>query len=76
MPDQNGPTKVSIDMTEMGPGWLYFDAGQNPPARDELPLWLNRCLVEWLQSHPDARPRSTLGIVADGATVGIHLWFD
>ncbi|MEX0718570.1 MAG: hypothetical protein WD066_18400 [Planctomycetaceae bacterium] len=76
MPSGNGPSKVSIDMLDMGPGWVFFQAGKIPPTPEQLPHLLSRTLNSWLQAHPSFVVRTTLPIVAEGATVGIHVWFD
>jgi DNA-directed RNA polymerase sigma subunit (sigma70/sigma32) len=43
-------------------------------------LWRMRWLLVWephaLESQPAIRVRSTLPIIKDGNTIGIHVWFD
>lgn len=72
----NGTSKVSIDMLEMGPGWVFFQAGKLPPPPEQLPYLLNRTLNSWLDANPSFVVRAALPIVADGMTVGIHVWYD
>ena len=76
MPNQNGNTKITINATRLGPGWLFFTPGEHALSEREIPHWLGRCLSDWLRDHPDARPRAVLPLVSDGNTVGIHLWYD
>ena len=70
------PEQVSIDLIELGPGWVYFEAGRQQPEVGELPFFLNQTLIGWLKEHPHYHVRATQGLVCDGHTVGIHVWFD
>ncbi|MBC8871906.1 MAG: hypothetical protein H8E44_20955 [Planctomycetes bacterium] len=76
MSDGNGSSKVNIDRVKMGEGWFYFEAGKSKPNLENLPLLLNRAMFEWLQEDPAIVVRNTLGIVADGVPLGIHVWYD
>ena len=69
-------SQVSIDMVQMGPDWVYFEAGQGQPAIPELPLFLNQALVGWLREHPHYRVRATQGVVQAGTMLGLHAWYD
>ena len=43
---------------------------------ERLPLLLSQSLAVWSSKRPNLKVRSTLGIVEDGYTVAIHVWFD
>lgn len=73
----NGSSKGFTQVIEMAPGWLLFVASPtDPPPIDELPAALSQGLVQWLRAQPSIRVRSTLPMVQNGNTVGIHVWFD
>ena len=76
MSDGNGSSKVNIDRVQVGEGWVFFEAGKSKPSLDKLPLLLSGAMSEWLRENPANVVRSTLGIVANGVTVGIHVWYD
>lgn len=76
MSNGNGTSQVTIDRVEMGAGWVYFEPGKNKPSVEELPSLLNRAMSDWLAENPSHVVRTTLGIVANGVTVGIHVWYD
>jgi hypothetical protein len=60
----------------LAPGWVVYQAGTPPPERKKLPFALQGHLRKDLTEHPTVRVRSSLGIVQDGNTVAIHLWYD
>jgi hypothetical protein len=73
----NGSSKGFINATDLGPGWVVLAASPgDPPPADEVPFALSQCLEKWLKARPEARVRSTLGIVRGGHTIGIHVWYD
>lgn len=72
----NGAPKVTIDVVQAGPGWVVVQAGDHKPEPHLLPEFLNRALMDWLKTHPECRVRTALGIVSNGFTVGLHVWFD
>ena len=80
--DSNGEShressaQITIDMLELGPGWVYFEAGRQQPAAAELPRFLNQTLIGWLQEHPHYRVRAAQGLLRSGHTVGLHVWYD
>lgn len=76
MPSGNGSSKVSIDMLEMGPDWVFFQAGKIPPTQEQLPQLLSRTLKSWLEANLSFVVRAALQIVFEGMTVGIHVWYD
>jgi hypothetical protein len=76
MSDGNGSPGVTIDRVQLGLDWVYFEPGQNPPPIEELPIFLNQALLDWLRANPSFAVRATLPIVSGGATVGIHVWYD
>lgn len=73
-PNPNGHSKITIVATQLADGWVYFNTSD--PRSDELPNYLNKSLVDWLKAHPNAKPRATLPIIAEGDLIAIHLWFD
>jgi hypothetical protein len=73
----NGSSKGSINVTMQGPGWVVVYASQkDPPPPDQLPYALSQGLEKWLKGQPHVRVRTTLPIVKDGNTIGIHVWYD
>ncbi len=68
--------QITIDRVEMGTGWVCFEGGENPPAPDQLPLYLNDALENWLRNNSEFRVRTMLPIVINGNTVSINVWFD
>jgi len=67
---------ITINVVEMGPGWIFFEIGDVKPSPHKLAYTLNRAMYDWLHDNPQVAVRNTLGIVADGMTVGIHIWYD
>ena len=73
----NGSSKGFTNAVTMGPGWVLFVASQSdPPPPDELPYALSQGLEQWVKGQPGIRVRSTLPIIKDGNTIGIHVWYD
>lgn len=72
----NGTTKVTIDVAELGRGWIYIGPGKAGPTLEDLPVYLDRALRDWLANHPTAALRCVLPITAAGTTVAIHVWYD
>ena len=68
--------EITIDRMEMGTGWVCFQGGENPPSPDQLPLFLNDALSNWLTHNPEFKIRSILPLVVSGNTVAINVWFD
>ena len=75
-PDGNGEDRVRTAAEQIGPDHVVFHPGRAPDDPAELPFVLSRALVGWLADNADVRVRSTLGVVANGQTAAIHLWFD
>ncbi len=73
----NGSSKGFTNLIPMGTGWVLFVASQSdPPPPNELPYALSQGLEQWLKNQPGIRVRSTLPMIKDGNTIGIHVWFD
>ncbi len=70
------PQQHTIDRFDIRPGWVIFKAGKSAPPPDLLPLMLSQTIGTWLRQTPHLVVKSTLPIVAQGATVEIHVWFD
>ena len=68
--------EFTIDRLDMGPGWVCFQAGQQPPPLDQLPAMLNHCFYTWLQRNSEFRVRASLPVTESGNTVAIHVWFE
>ncbi len=69
-------TEFTIDRLELGTGWVCFQGGETPPAPDQLPMFLNEAMLDWLMRHPEFKVRTTLPIVCEGNTVALNVWFD
>lgn len=75
--DGNGSTKGLTVVTQLAPGWVVCaPSPSDPPPDEDLPYALSQGLEQWLRLHPSVRVRSTLPIVKNGSTVGIHVWYD
>jgi len=72
----NGTSKVTIDVTELGSGWIHIGPGKVAPTLDNLPVYLDRALRDWLANHPTAVIRTVLPLTAAGTTIGVHVWYD
>jgi hypothetical protein len=72
----NGPPKITVTAVRKGPGWLYFGIGQDLPLMTSATPFVNQAFCDWQKENPTYQVRSALGIVSDGATIGIHVWFD
>lgn len=68
--------QVTIDVEDPGDGWAYIHAGEKEPDLSVLPHLLNDVLLKWMKNYPDRRIVTTQGIVVEGTTVGIHIWYD
>jgi len=69
-------SQITIDRMEMGTGWVCFQAGENPPPLEELPVFLNQTFCSWLQRNPEFNVKTVLPIVESGNTVANHVWFE
>jgi hypothetical protein len=43
---------------------------------ERLPDLLSKSLSAWTLDRPDLRVRTAVGIVEDGFTAALHIWFD
>jgi hypothetical protein len=73
--------QVEVVVQIMGEGWLMVHAVlptefQRQVEFERQPNLIHRTLVDWLQKNPSVKVRSTLGIVEDGFTIAVHVWFD
>ena len=68
--------QVTIDRVDMGTGWVCFQPGEQPPANEDLPRYLNHAICTWLQRNPEFSVRATLPIAENGYMVAVHIWFD
>jgi len=76
MTSGNGTSKVTIDITGLGPGWIHIGPGKAGPALEDLPVYLDRAIRDWLAKHPAAVIRTALPLTAAGTTIGVHIWYD
>ncbi len=74
--DGNGTGTVKVDAVRIASDCVLFHAGDPPPTPNNLPLLLATALRDWLAANSACRVRDTLGIVVDGNTVALHVWFD
>lgn len=72
----NGNTKVYIDAIEKKPGYLIICPQTIAAVADQLPVYLSQTLEKWFVEHPSCRVRASVGIVMDGQTVALHVWYD
>ncbi len=75
-PNLENENQITIDRFEMGTGWVCFEGGENPPAPEQLPIYLNEALGDWQRSNSEFKVRTILPLVVDGNTVAINVWFD
>lgn len=76
-----GPGHVEVVVEKLGDGWVMISTAfptefQKLVEFERLPHLINETLVAWLGAHPGVRVRSSLGIVEDGYTIALHLWYD
>ncbi len=76
MAEDQQQESITINVVEMGVGWIFFELGEIKPRGHQLAYTLNRAMYDWLQDNPRVVIRTALPIVADGMTTGIHLWYD
>ena len=80
---------IGYDDTEIGTLQIVVDGSVNSavirPAMTEfkklaeinrLPTPLSETLANWTRNRPDYRVHTVFGIMEDGYTVAIHIWFD
>jgi hypothetical protein len=72
----NGKPQVTVTAKQMGPGWVYLGIARDVPPIASATPFVNQAFCDWQQDHPTYRVRAATGIVSDGATIGIHVWFD
>jgi hypothetical protein len=68
--------QITIDRVEMGIGWVCFEGGETPPPPDQLPLYLNDAIANWLRSNSEFKVTTTMPLVVNGNTVAINIWFE
>ena len=68
--------QITIDRIEMGTGWVCFQGGETPPSPDQLPLFLNDAVANWLGNNSEFKVRTVFPLVVNGNTVAINVWFD
>lgn len=71
----NGSGRYEIDTVQLGAGWIFIELGKTKPSAAQQGAALSGALTGWLKQHPDCCVRSTLPIVSEGETVGVHLWY-
>jgi hypothetical protein len=65
-----------ISVNDPSNGWAHFYPGKRPPPIEVTPRFLSNVLKQWMKDHPDRKIYNTLGIVRDGMTVELHVWYD
>ena len=68
--------EITIDRVDIADGWVCFQAGEKPPAPDQLALYLSHTMTNWLKRNSEFRVRTVLPMTVEGNTVAIHVWFD
>ena len=75
-----GGEGIQLVVEELRPDWVVIRAALSEFRKqvelERLPGLLDRTLTAWLQERPMLRVRSALGVVEDGFTVALHIWFD
>ncbi len=72
---------IEIKVDRLGVGWIVVYAVlssefQSAVEIDRIPKLIHRSLNDWLARRPHVRVRSTLGLVEDGYTTIVHVWYD
>lgn len=75
-PSGNGSGQHEVEVVPIAPDWILLWPKGLEPWPADLPVGLNEVLVKWYRSQERIRIRHTQGIVKDGQTVGIHVWFE
>ena len=73
----NGKTYAggTIRCTDDGKGCVWFRLHEGQPPDAEVAEFLGRSVGTWINRNPDRVVVGTAGIVSDGSTVGVNLWY-
>ena len=73
---RNPKSEITLHLNEEQQ-WVYLVPNdEHPPDPDDVPIFLDETLHTWLNDNPRLRVRNSLGVVQNGQTVAIHLWYD
>ena len=77
MSNGNGESHLTrIQVLEIRPGWTIFQPEDTASAASpHLPGALNHAVVEWVRDRPGLDVQASLGIVSEGRTVAVQLWY-
>ncbi len=72
---------IEIKVDTLGAGWIVVDPVlssefQSAVEIDSIPKLIHRSLNDWLARRPYVRVSSTLGLVEDGDTTIVHVWYN
>lgn len=77
MSNGNGESHLTrIQVLEIRPGWAIFQL-EDPTSAESphLPRALNHAVVDWVRDRPALNVRAALGIVSEGQTIAVQLWY-
>ena len=72
----DGEPKVEILTAEKKPGYVIIYPKPLDYLPDRLPVFLSLTLERWVLEHPQFRVRAAAGLVQEGQTVALHVWYD
>ena len=72
--------EVNIVVDVMGAGWVMIHAVmptefQRQVEFERIPHLINQTFVTWMRQNPGIGIFATQGIVEDGYTIALHVWF-
>lgn len=73
--DASKSSSVTISIHERGDGYVILAPKDADTASPQVPLYLSRTLERWIKDKK-VRVRSALGIVQNGHTTALHVWYD
>lgn len=71
-----GAGSVAINFNLKAPGYLIICPDHKQGIPKGVSVYLTHAFHEWVLKNPQHRVRASLGIVEDGQTVMIHVWYD
>lgn len=71
-----GEGSVAINFNLKAPGYLIICPDHKQGIPKGVSVYLTHAFHEWVVKNPQLRVRASLGIVEDGQTVMIHVWYD
>ncbi len=73
--------EVNIVVDVMGDGWVMIHAVMSTEFQrqvefERIPHLINQTLITWIRQNAGIEIFATQGIVEDGSTIALHVWFD